>query len=41
MWEWEYAHICLNSQPFKPIEVLNHAGKDGWELVVITSNNIA
>ena len=41
--EWEYSLISLNDLPFKPgvIHVLNDAGKDGWELVAITSNNIA
>ena len=41
--EWEYTLISLNDLPFKPgvIDVLNDAGKDGWELVAITSNNIA
>jgi hypothetical protein len=41
--EWEYTLISLNDLPFKPgvIDVLNDAGKDGWELIAITSNNIA
>ena len=41
--EWEYMTIDLNDLPSKAseIDVLNDAGKDGWELVVITSNNIA
>jgi hypothetical protein len=41
--EWEYININLTDLPFKPgvIAVLNDVGKDGWELVVITSNNIA
>jgi hypothetical protein len=43
MLEWEYITISLNDIPFKPgiIEVLNDAGKEGWELVAVTSNNIA
>ena len=41
--EWEYTKIDLNDLPSKAsvIDVLNDAGKDGWELVLITSNNIA
>jgi hypothetical protein len=41
--EWEYTKIDLNDLPGKAfeIDVLNGAGKDGWELVLITSNNIA
>ena len=41
--EWEYMTISLNDLPPKAseIDVLNDAGKDGWELVIITSNNIA
>jgi hypothetical protein len=43
MLEWEYITISLNDIPFKPgvIGVLNDAGKEGWELVAVTSNNIA
>ena len=43
MVEWEYITISLNDIPFKPgvIEVLNDAGKQGWELVAVTSNNVA
>ena len=43
MVEWEYIIISLNDIPIKPgvIEVLNDAGKEGWELVAVTSNNIA
>jgi hypothetical protein len=41
--EWEYTLISLNDLPLKPgvTAVLSLAGKDGWELVTITSNNIA
>jgi hypothetical protein len=41
--EWEYITISLNEVPTSTdvIDVLNVAGKDGWELVVITGNNIA
>jgi hypothetical protein len=43
MVEWEYITISLNDIPFKPgvIEVLNDAGKERWELVAVSSNNIA
>jgi len=41
--ECDYILIDLNDVPHKAseIDVLNDAGKDGWELVLITSNNIA
>src|ERR1700737_222197 len=40
--EWEYIKFDLNDLPSKAseIDVLNDAGKDGWELVTITHNNI-
>ena len=40
---WEYTSINLNNIPIKidVIDVLNDAGKDGWELVAITGNNIS
>jgi hypothetical protein len=40
---WEYDKIDLNSLPRKTddLDVLNDAGKEGWELVIITGNNIA
>ena len=43
MSEWEYSRINLNEVPRRTddIDVLNDAGKDGWELVAITSNNLA
>jgi hypothetical protein len=41
--EWEYRKIDLNQH--RPqgdeLDLLNAAGKDGWELVGIASNNIA
>jgi hypothetical protein len=41
--EWEYRKIDLNQH--RPqgdeFDLLNAAGEDGWELVGITSNNIA
>jgi hypothetical protein len=41
--EWEYINIDLNDLPRRTesIDLLNDAGKDGWELVALTSNNIA
>lgn len=41
--EWEYSRINLNEVPRRSddIDLLNDAGKEGWELVNITANNIA
>jgi hypothetical protein len=41
--EWEYTKINLNELPRKTedIDLLNDAGKAGWELIAITSNNVA
>jgi DNA-binding protein H-NS len=41
--EWEYRKIDLSQQqPRKDdLDMLNAAGADGWELVGVTSNNIA
>jgi hypothetical protein len=41
--EWQYITLNLSDLPRKTTELdlLNDAGKDGWELVMITSNNIA
>jgi hypothetical protein len=43
MSEWEYIKIDLNDLPrnTEGIDLLNDAGKEGWELVTLTSNNIA
>jgi Domain of unknown function (DUF4177) len=40
---WEYSTINLSGVPPKTdiVEVLNDAGKDGWELVAVMSNNVA
>jgi hypothetical protein len=40
---WEYIKIDLNKQrpPGDELDLLNAAGTQGWELVGITSNNIA
>lgn len=41
--EWEYKKISLNdvSRRADDIDLLNDAGKEGWELVGITINNVA
>ena len=41
--EWEYSRVNLNEVPRRTddIVVLNDAGKEGWELVTVTANNIA
>ena len=41
--EWEYRKIDLNQQHPRrdDIDILNAAGADGWDLVGITSNNMA
>ena len=41
--EWEYTTVSLNDRPYKtrPIDVLNDVGEEGWELVIITPNQIA
>jgi len=43
MSEWEYVTINLSDLPRDTVELdlLNEVGKDGWELVGITSNNNA
>jgi hypothetical protein len=43
MQQWRYRKIDLNELPPKTdeIEILNGAGDEGWELVVILTNNIA
>ena len=43
MHPWEYLIISLNDLPFKTraIDLLNDAGKNRWELVAITGNNMA
>jgi hypothetical protein len=41
--EWEYVTVSLSDLPFKtrPVDVLNDAGEQGWELVAIAPNTIA
>jgi len=41
--EWEYRKIDLGdlARNTSDLDLLDKAGKEGWELVVITSNNIA
>lgn len=43
MSEWEYMKVDLNNAARKEddINVLNRFGKDGWDLVAVTSNNMA
>jgi hypothetical protein len=40
---WEYDKIDLSDIPAKAeaLDILNEAGRDGWELVIITRNNVA
>jgi hypothetical protein len=41
--EWEYRKLALNqlSPKTADVDVLNGAGDEGWELVVILPNNVA
>jgi hypothetical protein len=41
--EWEYRKIDLGdlARNTSDLDLLDKAGGEGWELVVITSNNIA
>jgi hypothetical protein len=41
--QWEYQKLNLNDVPAKvdEIDLLNDAGRDGWELIVITPNKLA
>jgi hypothetical protein len=43
MAEWEYRKLMLSETPRRgdDIDLLNEAGKDGWELVSISNNNVA
>lgn len=43
MRQWEYRKLDLNQLPRKSndVDLLNDAGEEGWELVGITSNNMA
>jgi hypothetical protein len=40
---WEYRKIDLDASPhaMSDVELLNAAGKEGWEVVDITDNNVA
>jgi hypothetical protein len=41
--QWEYSKLDLNNVPARSseIDLLDNAGRDGWELVRITANNFA
>jgi hypothetical protein len=41
--EWQYITLNLSDLAVKmrPLDLLNDAGRDGWELVAIAANNIA
>jgi hypothetical protein len=41
--QWEYSKIDLNNAPARSSEIalLDDAGRNGWELVRITANNLA
>lgn len=43
MTQWEYSKIDLNNAPARSseIDLLDDAGRNGWELVRITDNNCA
>ena len=43
MMRWEYRKIDLNDVPSKisDIDILVDAGRDGWELVGVSANNVA
>lgn len=43
MQQWEYTSLRLNELPRRAneIDLLNDVGKEGWELVNVTVNNIA
>ena len=43
MSQWEYRKIDLSFSPRRGdlIDLLNDAGKDGWELVALTANAMA
>jgi hypothetical protein len=43
MHRWHYRRINLNDVPRKTddIDLLNDVGREGWELLAITSNNFA
>ena len=43
MQEWEYSKVDLNDLPrrVEDIDLLNDAGAEGWEVIMITPNRIA
>ncbi len=41
MWEYRLLDLCAIPNKLTAIDLLNEAGSDGWELVMITRNNMA
>lgn len=41
--QWEYSKVDLSNVPARTndVDLLDDAGRDGWELVGITANNVA